>query len=303
MNQNILITGVSGYLGSHIAKKLHDKGYAIFGLVRKTSKLSRIEPLFKNGQLIVLQGDFASDSLILEKAFRDSEFQTIIHCATSYGRKNESAQEVRYANVELPMAMVNLGLKHSLKVFVNTHTLLDRPTNTYSQTKYEFWDYLKEVSNRIKVYNMSLEHFYGPGDDPSKFISWLIKNFLEGTKEMPLTLGEQKRDFVYIDDVVDAYFVLLQKVMANAKEIGPIDFEIGTGVLTTIRDAVLLTHRLCGSPPIRFDFGRVPYRPAEKMEFKVDLEAIRSLGWTAKTEFKTGLERTILFEFQRKSGV
>ena len=52
---------------------------------------------------------------------------------------------------------------------------------------------------------------YGPNDGPSKFISKLIKDFQLDAPNIPLTDGKQKRDFIYIDDVVNAFLIVLKK--------------------------------------------------------------------------------------------
>ena len=60
--------------------------------------------------------------------------------------------------------------------------------------------------------NMRLEHFYGPGDADSKFTAHVMNSCLRNVPELKLTLGEQRRDFFYIEDVVSAYLIILEKI-------------------------------------------------------------------------------------------
>lgn len=299
LHKSILITGVSGYLGSRLSKHLISKDYKVIGLIRKTTQLSRLTNFSHKMNLVTLNDNAHDNVNILKSVFENNLIETVIHCATSYGRKGESYDEIRYANYFFPKDILDIGKSRSLKSFINTHTLLDRNTNSYSKTKYELWDYLKKSHQYLKIYNMALEHFYGPGDDSSKFVSWLIKNFLENTKTLPLTLGEQKRDFIYIDDVIEAYMAVLNHDKTISPKSYTDDYEIGTGKLTTIKECVLLIHKLCGAPSTLLDFGKIPYRSDEKMEFKVNLQSIKSLGWSAKTPLETGLKATI--DFERKN--
>ena len=64
--------------------------------------------------------------------------------------------------------------------------------------------------HEIKTINMQLEHFYGPGAGDANFISAMINRLIHNDPRIDLTLGEQKRDFIYIDDVVDAYLEVLK---------------------------------------------------------------------------------------------
>ncbi len=77
-----------------------------------------------------------------------------------------------------------------------------------------FVEWLKYFSDRIKVVNLKLEHMYGPKDDDSKFVTWITNQMLNNISSIDLTEGTQKRDFIYIDDVVDAYMLMLEKSKA-----------------------------------------------------------------------------------------
>jgi nucleoside-diphosphate-sugar epimerase len=88
----------------------------------------------------------------------------------------------------------------------------------------------------MKCFNVVLEHFYGPGDDTSKFVTWVIRELLTNVDHIDLTLGEQKRDFIYIDDVVSAFIAIIENESRFKK--GFHQFEVGTNNLIEIRQFV-----------------------------------------------------------------
>ena len=98
--------------------------------------------------------------------------------------------------------------------------------DTYSLSKRQFSEWLEKYSNDIITVNVALEHFYGPYDNDSKFVSYVIRKMLDNEDSIDFTLGLQKRNFIYIEDVVDAFIVLLNNV--NKLDNSFHNFEVGT---------------------------------------------------------------------------
>jgi nucleoside-diphosphate-sugar epimerase len=132
---------------------------------------------------------------------------------------------------------------------------------------------------------------YGPGDDTSKFTARVIKDCLANVAEIKLTPGDQKRDFVYIDDVVFAYDILLEQTNHQAAS----GRSFGHGVAVTIREFVETVHQITGSTT-RLNFGALPYRQNEIMHSGTDIEALMSLGWRCRTTLAVGIRKTVLHE-------
>ena len=109
-----------------------------------------------------------------------------------------------------------------------------------------------------------------------------------------MTPGEQKRDFIYIDDVVSAFLLILDN--CASKESGYFDYEIGTGDTISIRQFVELSKQLSGNTHTKLNFGAVPYRENEAMETFVNTAAIRALGWEPGTSLVEGLSKMIVQE-------
>ena len=85
-----------------------------------------------------------------------------------------------------------------VKYFLNTDTFLDRRINFYSLSKKQFLEWLKLYSKDLVCANLVLEHFYGPEDDASKFVSFVIQSLLKNVSSLDFTPGDQKRDFIFM---------------------------------------------------------------------------------------------------------
>jgi nucleoside-diphosphate-sugar epimerase len=143
-----------------------------------------------------------------------------------------------------------------------------------------------------RVLNLKVQHFYGPGDDPTKFVSGLIARCLANVPEIPLTDGGQQRDFIYVTDVVSAMLELLNLPAGGGPRGGFATYEIGSGSPVRVRELAELVHRLTGSRS-RLNFGALAYRPGEPMLTCADTSALQALGWRPRVPLPEGLTRTI----------
>ena len=140
---------------------------------------------------------YSSKDGITNKLFKKHNIYCIIHAATVYGRNNETDNEILFGNLYIPQLLLQKAIVNNCKIFINTDSVLDRFTSSYSLTKTHFLEWLKFYSkkNAIRMINLRLEHFYGPGASESNFISSMIVKMLKNDPNIDLTMGEQNRDF------------------------------------------------------------------------------------------------------------
>lgn len=283
----ILLTGITGYLGSHLATTLLANDCEIVGLKRKSSSLHRIENILP--KLTLLDVDEVDVS---ELFTRHGKIDAVIHTATCYGRNGESATQVVEANLMYPLKLLDAAAASGVGLFMNTDTVLDKLLNPYALSKGQLteWGQYFARQKKVRFLNLKLEHFYGHGDDESKFTTRIINSCLANVPELKLTQGEQQRDFIYIDDVVAAYLLLLDK--RESFDDGFIEFEVGSGSAVTIRELVETAHRLTESTT-RLNFGALPYRAGEAMFSQADTETLRKMGWRCGHTLEQGLKLVI----------
>ncbi len=290
----ILLTGATGFLGSHLLKALVNKGYEVVVLKRSTSNMWRLKG-FENTFI-----SYDIDQVPLQKVFQEQPIDTVIHTACVYGRKGESIQQILKTNLMLGVELLTVAIDFNTKHFLNTSTLLGKQINAYALSKKQFEEWLKLASNKIQVVNLKLELMFGEQDGNDKFTSWILNELQQEKNIIPLTAGTQKRDFIYIDDVVSAYLTCLEQAL-QLKDFN--DIEVGTGVLTPVKTFVILVkevlEKLKGKPiKTQLNFGALPYREGEIMEPQVDNSRLCSLGWQPKRSLEENIERFVKNEIQ-----
>ena len=287
MKKRILLTGVTGFLGSHLAKELLYAGCEIVALKRKSSLLQRIEPILSEIGLFDIEG------INFDQFFSDcGRIDAVIHTATCYGRNNESVSEIFAANTEFPLRLLDAGNRAGVKSFLNTDTILDKYLNLYALSKNQLlqWGKFYAMHEKIRFLNIRLEHFYGEDDDPTKFSSNVINSCLGNVSDLNITKGEQRRDFIYIDDVVSAYVLLFEKLDTFENMFTEVD--VGSGHSVSIREFVETVHRITSSKT-RLNFGAIPYRDGEIMHSVADVSKLVSLGWRCRYSLEAGLKRVV----------
>lgn len=291
--KTVLLTGGTGFLGSNLLMKLVDRGYRLLLLARPHSDLTRLKGVLDR---IVIHRIGQCD---LDEILGSEKIDIIIHCATDYGRSQKAPTDLLEVNLMLPLSLLQMGIKHRVPCFINTDTILDKRVNFYSLSKNQMKEWLKVFSGEITSINVALEHFYGPGDDHSKFVTNVIHRIVDNEAEIDLTPGRQKRDFIYIDDVVDAFLCIIEHCGTLGKGYHPL--EIGSGESIEIREFVTLVKTLAGNEHTHLNFGALDYRKNEVMDSEVDLSAIHRLGcWQPRFSLEEGLQMTIKWERENR---
>lgn len=284
--RTLVLSGATGYLGSQLARRLIANREPVLLLKRRASSLRRLVGI----EVPTLDID---DGLDAQSLCRHGPPLAVIHMATCYGRHGESEAEIRAANVDFPRRLLAAATGAGANVFINTDTTLDAAVSVYSASKAQFRADLDTQSQAggIPSINLRLQHFYGPGDDPSKFCTHVIRNCLAHVPHLDLTSGEQRRDFIYIDDVVAAYL----HVIAEAPDAVPQCIDVGSGEAVALRYLVERIHRLTGSRT-ELRFGARPQRVGEAPLSVADTAALRALGWQRRIDLDAGLQLTIEHE-------
>jgi len=298
--QTILLTGATGFLGSHLLEALLKNNYQVVILKRTTSDTWRINHLLEQVK------SYDVDRVTLQSIFEEQNIDYVMHLATLY-RKFDNGLEVKEmiaSNVTFPTELLELAVKYKVKGFINTGTFFEydcsklpvdedaeiNPFNLYAKTKVAFESILKTYSNTLNITTLRLFSPYGEKDN-NKLIPMIISKALTG-ETIELSDGLQKLDFIYKEDIVGAYLCAIrtiEKQQGNGYSI----YNIGFGVSISIREIVSIIEEQL-KKPLNKVWGSVS---------KVDIpivfadisKAMADLEWRPQYSIQEGIEKTIAY--------
>ncbi len=299
----ILITGATGFVGSHLARRQVASGAEVGVMARSSSDGWRINDIA--GELHWLQADLADEAAVSATvcAFRP---RIIYHCAAfgAYADMQDQTLAIAKANVMGTLNLLAAAMEVGFDLFVNTgssgeYGICDRPmaedmlpvpVNSYGASKTSACMFCSALARAHGLPIMTLRIFspYGPMDDRRRLIPKVIDTLLAG-EEMRLSTGDEARDYFYIDDLIDLYLRLPERAQPWRGEV----LNGGWGRQTTIRDIVETVVRLTGSrSPLRW--GTFPARDFDNSIWVADPTRVRAeFQWEPRIGLEEGLARTI----------
>jgi len=300
--KRILVTGGSGFIGSHLVKKLLQLEADVYVLIRPSSDTFRINECLD--KIHVIKGDL-EDFNNLKKDIEKIEPEIIFHLAAYVNRERsfENAEKCIKINVNGTVNLLKSLEKINYERFVNTGTCeeygnikapfkedyLVKPPSPYSASKTASVLFCQAYHNIYGYPIVNLRPFltYGPFQDEKMFIPQVILSCFRG-KNFEMTGGKQGRDPTYIDDVIDGYLKASYKKAA----IGEI-INLGYGKEYKIKEIAKMINNLMGNP-IKILVGKKPYMENEIWHLYCSNEkAKKILNWTPKIGLKEGLIKTI----------
>lgn len=272
----IAILGASGFLGQDLLATISQyPNFDVEGFSR-TGKLglSSYTNLFEN----------------LE------HFDFIVNASVGYGRT--SPIQAFQANIEFPLEVIRrLVETRRQATFINLDSFFTKfpipyyfPLKAYSLTKSLFPDLAAELINdaksaRLRFANFRIEHVFGSGDSPEKFLMWLRNQMAIGVPRIALTEGLQKRDFIHLNDASRLIGAGIQRF--DALDLNQ-PLEIGTGQSIQVRSFVELAARIWGFRGV-LAFGEVPERVGEIPESSANPYLAKAVGFGPFLSAEEGL--------------
>jgi nucleoside-diphosphate-sugar epimerase len=296
----ILVTGGTGMVGANLVHRLVAEGREVAVLARTGSSLLRLKPV--EGRVELLRADL-SDVEAVKTAVGRVRPHAIFHLAsTPFNPPTIPVHTHLQVNVQ---GITNLleaarALPETKFIFTGSanvygdgsglredHPLL--PGNLLGATKACATLLLQTYARLYGVPAVELRLYtpYGPWERPGRLVPHTILSALKG-EDIRMTTGEQERDYLYIDDVVEAMLCSVSRPLPPGSV-----YNICSGHGVPVRDIVRQALRLMGDP-VRVHLGAVPTRPDEIWKFSGDNVAARqALGWRPRTGLEDGLRRTI----------
>lgn len=283
----ILLTGATGFVGSHILSRLIEDGHSVSVIKRSHSDIKRIEHLL--GQCTL----YNIDEITVGHIFQGQSFDCIIHCATYYGRSDTECLKNIETNLLFPLDLLTVGAARGVRYFINTDSFFTKQINseksldeehymhgyTLSKIHFKQWGRMLSKQYGIHFINMQLEHVYGDGDSNSKFIPYIVKACSSNMASVALSEGTQLRDFIHISDVAEAYRAVISQL--DRIDASYTSYEVGTGRTRSLREFVGLIHNAIKSTTT-LSWGELPMKKGELRESKADITRLKELGWKPK---------------------
>jgi UDP-glucuronate 4-epimerase len=325
---HVLVTGAAGFIGYHLAKRLLSEGISVTGLdnlndyYEVSLKEARLEQLKPEKHFSFVR-EHLENRQALERLFRDNSFDAVVHLAAQAG--------VRYS-IENPHTYVSsnlVGFLHILEgcrhaqvkhlVFASTssvyganrtipfseHHGTDHPLSLYAATKKsgELMAHVYASLYGLPVTGLRFFTVYGPWGRPDMAYFTFTKNIIEGKPIDVYNEGNMKRDFTYVDDVVDGIVRVMGKVPAGnpswngtkpdaATSFAPYRiYNIGNNKPVALMDFIGELEQQVGIPAKK---RMLPMQPGDVPETCADIVDITNdVGYKPGTDVRTGLRRFV----------
>ncbi len=294
----ILMTGITGFIGHHLAERLINDGHEVYAIVRPTSKIDELsDNLRRNVQFHVYDKDNTVLDIITDLCVDDRRPDVVYHLATNFMNVHrfEDIQDLIQSNVTFGTELLDAMVANNVYNFINVGTFAQHfddadysPINLYAATKECFEGIIKyyaEVRN-LKCIALHLFDTYGADDKRGKILG-LLKKISETGETLKMSPGGQLIDIVYIDDIIEA-FIIAGKLLAACKY----DYCDTYGVSSTkpipLREVVKIFESVSGKK-LSIEWGGRPYRAREIM---VPWKSYKILpGWSPKVSLQEGIKK------------
>lgn len=296
LGKRVLVTGGSGFIGRHLVRALHAAGAQVHLMLR------RPWPELPCHQIYT--GDLRQEAFVTS-AVADSQPEVVFHLAASRARSLSAEAFAETIDINLIGSLHLLeGLSHStgLKNIVMLGTaeeygcgqvpfredVREAPVSAYSLSKLGTTHLAQMMAHTkgLPVTVLRPSVAYGPEQREDMFIPAMVCALLRGER-FSMTSGEQTRDFIFIDDLVDA--LMRASLCAASGEV----INIGSGKATRIADLVDKVEHLTRARGLA-QRGAIAYRPGEAMQYQLDIrKAERLLDWRPLTSLEHGLRQTV----------
>jgi UDP-glucuronate 4-epimerase len=307
--KRVLVTGAAGFIGSHVAERLLDRGDRVIGLDNVNNyypvenKRRNIAVLAKHPGFSFVEGDLI-DAPLLEKTFREHRISHVAHLAARAGVRPSIEDPFVYqqANVQGTLSVLDIarrsGVENSVvtsssSVYGNSSAIpfkeddsaTDRPISPYAATK-KATEVLAYTYHHLYAMNINVVRpftVYGPRGRPD-MAPWLfLSSALNGRPIRKFGDGTTRRDYTYIDDFAHGF------VQAIDRPLGYEIFNLGNSDTVSLNEALDIVERVSGKKLL---IEQHPPQPGDVEVTNADVsKARRLLDYDPRTSFEEGMRR------------
>lgn len=284
-----LVSGGTGFVGSRIVTALLKAGAEVRVLTSAHSDRSRLQAFADRIHW------FSMDDADLARATRG--VNCFFNMAVVYDRPTVSDDLLQRINVDLPLRLIKELRTHSQGVtcvlgdsFFRKFPPLATRQPRYTESKSRLAQCIASdqsmLAQGLRVALLQIEQVYGPGEAFSKAFPLLTRRMLENVPRLPTTHGQQRRDFVHVDDVASAALRVAEAQWQGLQRV-----ECGSGVSTSVRAVLERLKALTRSTTV-LGFGDLA--PDQFIDESVaDLSWLAQQGWTPRRPLEAGLAELV----------
>jgi nucleoside-diphosphate-sugar epimerase len=318
MAKRVILTGGTGFIGANLSRRLLDDGHEVHLLVRSTSQRWRIEAIISDIRLHEVD---LTDKEALNQLIQGIRPEWVFHLA-AHGAYSFQADLRRMVetNIVGTINLMEASLARGFEAFIHTGSSSEygfkdhapseaeglEPNSDYAVTKASSTLFCRYTASARNVYvpTLRLYSVYGPYEEPTRLLPTVIVRAKDGTLP-PLAQPRVARDFIHIDDVVEAYCLA---AVCRTDEKGPV-YNVGTGVQTTLQGVVDVARKVIGVTE-EPQWATLPNRRWDTDVWISDSRKIRAeLGWRPRYTFPQGFRHFVrwlehrpdVFDFYRRS--
>ena len=234
--KNILVTGAAGFIGFYLSKRLLEEGHTVIGFDNLndyydvTLKEARLDILKKYDKFTFIKGDLKDKDFIFD-LFKKYDFEIVVNLAAQAGVRYSITNPDAYINsniigfFNILEACRNFPVKHLVyassssvygtnkKIPYSTEDKVDNPVSLYAATKKsnELMAHAYSKLYKIPVTGLRFFTVYGPMGRPDMAYFGFTNKLIKGEKIQIFNFGDMKRDFTYVDDIVEGIFNVMKK--------------------------------------------------------------------------------------------
>lgn len=295
--RKVLITGATGFIGEALLKKLLNKNFEVWVIVRDIKKLDRYKQC-KN--LKVLHSEMNNYCNLLNK-INERNFDCFFHIAwdgvfgNSFGDYEKQIMNVKYTCDALCLAknlkcrkfiFIGSFVEYEVKKYIASDSNNMRIATIYGMSKLASEIICKTLSGNEIIYNgICPAQVFGEGDNSRMLSRVLLENLILG-KSIDLSEGKFLYDWIYLDDLIDGIIAVYEKGRDGRT------YYLGHRKLKTFKDIVVDIQEIVNKE-VKLNFGTYPDNALIDYE-NVKLDALyQDTGFEVKSDFKDSILKTV----------